>query len=197
MCCVPAQSNDDFFETDSRKTRCKRCRRKLIEPNWTTINEWRVRRTMSISAERSHEIIIRLDRKRSTLCSEDSLKFTTVISKNRDRSSNGSSKWFSPATCPTLTSDRTNALFIFYSKERKDRSICLELGCGIGRVSKHLLSNYFDRLDINDLLDDYITQTKSLFEDEPEKIDRTFVCSIADIEFDFSQRYDLIWAQCR
>lgn len=75
-------------------------------------------------------------------------------------------------------------------------SHCLELGCGIGRVTKHLLSRYFDRIDINDLLEDYCQQTRTLFEDDSDKIDRAFPCSIRDIQLDHFPKYDLIWAQC-
>lgn len=74
---------------------------------------------------------------------------------------------------------------------------CLELGCGIGRVTKHVLCHYFERIDINDLLEEYTDQTRAAFEDEPEKIDRAFTCSIGQIQLDSFPKYDLIWAQCR
>ena len=77
------------------------------------------------------------------------------------------------------------------------RTHCLELGCGIGRVTKHLLSRYFDHIDVNDLLEDYTKQTRSLFEDDPTKIDRAFSCSIGELQLDSFPRYDLIWAQCK
>ncbi|CAF3631159.1 unnamed protein product, partial [Rotaria sp. Silwood2] len=72
---------------------------------------------------------------------------------------------------------------------------CLELGCGIGRVTKHLLSRYFDHIDINDLLEEYCEQTRTLFENDDNRIDRSFVCSIGELELDHFPKYDLIWAQ--
>jgi protein N-terminal methyltransferase len=76
-------------------------------------------------------------------------------------------------------------------------SYCLELGCGIGRVTKNLLSRFFDRIDINDLLEEYCQQTRALFEDEEDKIDRAFACSIGELQLDHFPKYDLIWAQCK
>ena len=66
-------------------------------------------------------------------------------------------------------------------------------------MTKHLLSRYFDQIDINDLLEEYTDQTRSLFTDDGDekKIDRAFVCSIGDLQFDNAPRYDLIWAQCK
>lgn len=60
-----------------------------------------------------------------------------------------------------------------------------------------MLSRYFDHIDINDLLQDYCEQTRELFEDDPDKIDRLFVGSIGEIQLDSHPRYDLIWAQCK
>ncbi|CAF0874343.1 unnamed protein product [Rotaria sordida] len=74
-------------------------------------------------------------------------------------------------------------------------SHCLELGCGIGRVTKNLLSNYFEHIDINDLLEEYCQQTRTLFENDENKIDQSFVCSIGDLELNKFPKYDLIWAQ--
>ncbi|CAF0759790.1 unnamed protein product [Didymodactylos carnosus] len=71
----------------------------------------------------------------------------------------------------------------------------VQLGCGIGRVTKHLLVKYFNRIDINDLLPEYIEQTKlNLGEDLVDKVDKTYCCSIADLIVDKS-RYDVIWTQ--
>lgn len=77
-----------------------------------------------------------------------------------------------------------------------ERDHCLELGCGIGRVTKHLLCHYFDRIDLNDLLEEYLQQSRSLFADDPTKIDQTFPCSIGDLHLNPNPKYDLIWAQC-
>ena len=64
-------------------------------------------------------------------------------------------------------------------------------------MTQHLLSRYFDHIDINDLLEDYCQQTRSLFEDEPEKVDKAFPCSIGQLDLPLSPKYDLIWAQCK
>ena len=78
-------------------------------------------------------------------------------------------------------------------------SYCLELGCGIGRVTKSLLSRYFDHIDINDLLEEYCQQTRALFEenDEKDKIGEAFVGSIGDLQLENFPKYDVIWAQCK
>ncbi|CAF1269839.1 unnamed protein product [Adineta ricciae] len=76
-------------------------------------------------------------------------------------------------------------------------SYCLELGCGIGRVTKSLLSRYFDHIDINDLLEEYCQQTRALFEenDEKDKIGQAFVGSIGNLQLENFPKYDVIWAQ--
>lgn len=63
-------------------------------------------------------------------------------------------------------------------------------------MTKNLLSHYFDHIDINDLLEEYCQQTRALFENEEKQIDRSYVCSIGELQLDNIPRYDLIWAQC-
>ncbi|UJR29401.1 hypothetical protein I4U23_010613 [Adineta vaga] len=83
------------------------------------------------------------------------------------------------------------------SNGKLETSYCLELGCGIGRVTKSLLSRYFDHIDINDLLDDYCQQTRTLFDEngENDKIGKAFVGSIGDLQLENFPKYDMIWAQ--
>uniref|UniRef100_A0A8R1TQX6 Alpha N-terminal protein methyltransferase 1 n=1 Tax=Onchocerca volvulus TaxID=6282 RepID=A0A8R1TQX6_ONCVO len=70
----------------------------------------------------------------------------------------------------------------------------VDCGCGIGRVTKHLLLPLFDLVDMVDVTESFIQESTNYIGEENSRIGNKFVCSLQQFE-PSSCHYDLIWIQ--
>ncbi|OXA57864.1 N-terminal Xaa-Pro-Lys N-methyltransferase 1 [Folsomia candida] len=72
-------------------------------------------------------------------------------------------------------------------------SYALDCGAGIGRITKNLLSRYFDKVDLVDQCPNFIEKAKQNFEGNP-KIGEFFCCGLQKFNPP-TGKYDVIWIQ--
>ncbi|VDN07858.1 unnamed protein product [Thelazia callipaeda] len=70
----------------------------------------------------------------------------------------------------------------------------VDCGCGIGRVTKHLLLPLFQSVDMVDVTENFIQESAKYIGKESDHIGRKLVCSLQQFEPP-SFNYDLIWIQ--
>ncbi|EFO22942.2 hypothetical protein LOAG_05539 [Loa loa] len=70
----------------------------------------------------------------------------------------------------------------------------VDCGCGIGRVTKHLLLPLFESVDMVDVTESFIQESANYIGKENSRIGNKFVCSLQQFE-PLSCHYDLIWIQ--
>lgn len=72
----------------------------------------------------------------------------------------------------------------------------LDAGAGIGRVTKHLLSKYFDVVDLLEQNDKFLAESKNYIGDEGwARVGQTICCSLQDFVPNSDVKYDCIWLQ--
>ena len=69
---------------------------------------------------------------------------------------------------------------------------CLDCAAGIGRVTEHVLSNFFKEIDLFEKNKLFIEKCKIKFSDN-DKIKNIYNSSLEN--FEFKKKYDLIWIQ--
>jgi protein N-terminal methyltransferase len=70
--------------------------------------------------------------------------------------------------------------------------LCADVGCGIGRISITLLSNYFQRIDLVDPIPKFLTKAESDLASSGVVV-RKFACGAQD--WVIEDRYDCFWVQ--
>ncbi|CAG9530300.1 unnamed protein product [Cercopithifilaria johnstoni] len=70
----------------------------------------------------------------------------------------------------------------------------VDCGCGIGRVTKHLLLPLFESVDMVDVTESFIHESANYIGRENSRIGNKFVCSLQQFQPSFCH-YDLIWIQ--
>ncbi|VIO88147.1 Hypothetical 26.1 kDa protein in POP4-SHM1 intergenic region, putative [Brugia malayi] len=70
----------------------------------------------------------------------------------------------------------------------------VDCGCGIGRVTKHLLLPLFESVDMVDVTESFIQESANYIGKENSRIGNKLVCSLQQFE-PLSCHYDLIWIQ--
>ncbi|MCP9257285.1 N-terminal Xaa-Pro-Lys N-methyltransferase 1 [Dirofilaria immitis] len=70
----------------------------------------------------------------------------------------------------------------------------IDCGCGIGRVTKHLLLPLFDSVDMIDVTESFIQESTNYIGKENIRIGSKMVCSLQQFE-PSSCHYDVIWIQ--
>ncbi|XP_041979044.1 alpha N-terminal protein methyltransferase 1 [Aricia agestis] len=69
----------------------------------------------------------------------------------------------------------------------------LDCGAGIGRITKHLLTNYFDRVDVIEPDEKFINSILDYVGENKHKVGSLYQVSLQD--FNPERKYDLIWNQ--
>uniref|UniRef100_F1LAA5 Alpha N-terminal protein methyltransferase 1 n=1 Tax=Ascaris suum TaxID=6253 RepID=F1LAA5_ASCSU len=70
----------------------------------------------------------------------------------------------------------------------------IDCGCGIGRVTKHLLLPLFKTVDMVDVTENFIAGSSKYIGGEDKRVGQKFVCGLQDFEPQ-ERFYDLIWVQ--
>ncbi|KAL3989363.1 AdoMet dependent proline di-methyltransferase family protein [Acanthocheilonema viteae] len=70
----------------------------------------------------------------------------------------------------------------------------IDCGCGIGRVTKHLLLPLFESVDMVDVTENFIQESANYIGKENSRIGNKLICSLQQFE-PSSCHYDLIWIQ--
>ncbi|XP_005993305.1 N-terminal Xaa-Pro-Lys N-methyltransferase 1 isoform X1 [Latimeria chalumnae] len=74
-------------------------------------------------------------------------------------------------------------------------TVCaLDCGAGIGRITKRLLLPLFQKVDMVDVTEDFLTKAKSYLGEEVKRVENFFCCGLQDF-MPQSGRYDVIWVQ--
>lgn len=73
----------------------------------------------------------------------------------------------------------------------------LDCGAGIGRVTKHLLLDFFQEVDLLEINEKFLAKARDYIGHElyDERVGRTFCCSLHQFRPPESRKYDLIWTQ--
>uniref|UniRef100_A0A8D8YCM0 Alpha N-terminal protein methyltransferase 1 n=2 Tax=Cacopsylla melanoneura TaxID=428564 RepID=A0A8D8YCM0_9HEMI len=88
-------------------------------------------------------------------------------------------------------------LLNLYNKKKlaPGKTRVLDVGAGIGRISKNLLSKHFEKVDLLEQSTTFIEQAKESLKDCPN-VDRWYNVGLQDFKpEDFSVKYDVIWIQ--
>ncbi len=71
----------------------------------------------------------------------------------------------------------------------------IDCGCGIGRITKHLLLPVFDKVDMVDVTESFIDKSTTYIGDRiGAKVGEKYVIGLQDFEPQ-SKHYDIIWIQ--
>ncbi|CAH1786264.1 unnamed protein product [Owenia fusiformis] len=84
--------------------------------------------------------------------------------------------------------------FIKGPKAKTKTRCVVDCGCGIGRITKRLLLQYFDKVDMVEQDTKFITEARTFLGDGAKKVDNFFNCGLQDFE-PVAERYDVIWCQ--
>lgn len=82
-----------------------------------------------------------------------------------------------------------------YLQDRKtlEHAYALDCGAGIGRITKNLLSRFFDKVDLVDQDPNFVEEAKKLLVSNP-KVGDFYCCGLQDFVPE-NKKYDLIWMQ--
>ncbi|CEF69051.1 Alpha N-terminal protein methyltransferase 1 [Strongyloides ratti] len=86
-----------------------------------------------------------------------------------------------------LTNLRSKKLF-----SQMDRA--LDCGAGIGRVTKYTLMPYFKTVDMVDVIESFIENSKKYLGSDDERVGNKFICGLQDFVPN-EKYYDCIWVQ--
>lgn len=81
---------------------------------------------------------------------------------------------------------------LFAKNDAPSKSRALDCGAGIGRVTKHLLAPFFDKVDLVDQNEDFVQKIKGYVGEMPQ-IGNLYVAGLQ--EFEPVEKYDVIWCQ--
>ncbi|XP_076352072.1 N-terminal methyltransferase [Tachypleus tridentatus] len=70
----------------------------------------------------------------------------------------------------------------------------LDCGAGIGRVTKHLLLRYFDKVDIVEQNQNFIDQARKYIGEPADRVENFYCCGLQDFT-PVVRKYDVIWCQ--
>lgn len=83
-------------------------------------------------------------------------------------------------------------LFCCKESSPPERNIALDCGAGIGRVTKFLLTKYFDKVDLVEQNQQFLEKAHH-FIDNPNKIGTMYASGLQNFKPD--KKYDIIWNQ--
>ncbi|KAG5892412.1 hypothetical protein JTB14_003348 [Gonioctena quinquepunctata] len=83
---------------------------------------------------------------------------------------------------------------IFSSKNPPGREYALDCGAGIGRITKFLLTDVFDKVDMVEQNPKFIEQAKNYLGAKLSKVNEFFPVGLQNFEPE-SRKYDVIWIQ--
>ncbi|OTF74919.1 alpha N-terminal protein methyltransferase 1A-like protein, partial [Euroglyphus maynei] len=79
---------------------------------------------------------------------------------------------------------------------RRSRPLrCLDCGAGIGRVSKYVLSKFFDEIDLLEQNETFVLKAKDFLGNDYQRVKNTFVQGIHEFTPIDGIIYDCIWGQ--
>uniref|UniRef100_A0AC35TSU7 Alpha N-terminal protein methyltransferase 1 n=1 Tax=Rhabditophanes sp. KR3021 TaxID=114890 RepID=A0AC35TSU7_9BILA len=76
----------------------------------------------------------------------------------------------------------------------KQMQVALDCGAGVGRVTKHTLMPFFDKVDMVDVIATFIEDSKKYMGKDENKIGERFVSGLQDF-VPIKSHYDCIWIQ--
>ncbi|KAI5704120.1 hypothetical protein M8J75_002187 [Diaphorina citri] len=85
-----------------------------------------------------------------------------------------------------------------YCQKKSDpgKTRVLDVGAGIGRISKYLLAKHFDKIDLLEQSSKFIEQAKEEILKDCDKLDKCYNVGIQDFKpEDLNIKYDVIWIQ--
>ncbi|XP_064213119.1 N-terminal Xaa-Pro-Lys N-methyltransferase 1 isoform X2 [Tribolium castaneum] len=82
---------------------------------------------------------------------------------------------------------------LFNSKEPPGRGHALDCGAGIGRITKHLLSDFFDQIDLVEQNPKFLSQAEQYL--GPKLQEKVNYYSVGLQSFKPEKQYDVIWCQ--
>lgn len=80
------------------------------------------------------------------------------------------------------------------SKKPGDTKLALDCGAGIGRITKNLLLNNFDRVEMVDVTEGFIAKAKEYLGEASNRVARFHVCALQNFCPE-PNTYDCIWMQ--
>lgn len=92
------------------------------------------------------------------------------------------------------TSKRFLMPFLNGKKAKTGHTHALDCGAGIGRVTKHLLSHIFDKVDMLEQNPAFLEESQSYLGDQRSKVDQLLSFGLQDF-LPEKQKYDVIWVQ--
>ncbi|RWS00958.1 N-terminal Xaa-Pro-Lys N-methyltransferase 1-like protein [Dinothrombium tinctorium] len=118
--------------------------------------------------------------------------FSSISAIDIQSSSRFLCQFFAPIQCLEKGS-RENDLHVAF----RENKLCLDCGAGIGRVTKHLLLNFFEKVHLLEQNTAFLETAKTYIGQETfaQRVDKVYACSIHRFEPDSSIKYDLIWCQ--
>uniref|UniRef100_A0A0A9Z911 Alpha N-terminal protein methyltransferase 1 n=1 Tax=Lygus hesperus TaxID=30085 RepID=A0A0A9Z911_LYGHE len=81
---------------------------------------------------------------------------------------------------------------LFKTDSAPGRGRALDCGAGIGRVTKHLLANFFAKVDLVDQNKDFVNKVTEYVGEIPQ-VGNLYVAGLQ--EFEPTEKYDVIWCQ--
>uniref|UniRef100_A0A0N5A6I1 Alpha N-terminal protein methyltransferase 1 n=1 Tax=Parastrongyloides trichosuri TaxID=131310 RepID=A0A0N5A6I1_PARTI len=95
---------------------------------------------------------------------------------------------------PDVQDSKKLITYLRSKKLFKQMDRALDCGAGIGRVTKHTLIPYFKTVDMVDVTDSFIENSKKYMGDSEHKIGNRFICGLQNFEPN-ENYYDCIWVQ--
>lgn len=76
-----------------------------------------------------------------------------------------------------------------------ETKLALDCGAGIGRISKHMLIPQFDKVDLVEQDEKFISTAKQFIGKDNDKLGTLYPIGLQDFEFEPHKKYDVIWCQ--
>ncbi|KAL8177386.1 UNVERIFIED_CONTAM: Alpha N-terminal protein methyltransferase 1B [Gekko kuhli] len=78
--------------------------------------------------------------------------------------------------------------------DKAGTDFALDCGSGIGRVSKHVLLPFFERVELVDMMENFLAEAQNYLRGYKRKVDMYYCCGLQDFT-PAPGKYDVIWIQ--
>ncbi|KOB79500.1 Methyltransferase-like protein 11A [Operophtera brumata] len=84
---------------------------------------------------------------------------------------------------------------VFAFNNPPEAKLAIDCGAGIGRISKYLLIPQFDKVDLVEQDEKFISSAKQFIGEDNDKLGTLYQIGLQDFVFEPHKKYDVIWCQ--